>query len=161
MLQNQGWALLDLEAGASGALYNDVVVRFTRRDAAPLPPHNLTRGDMVLISRANRPRDDAREGIIADVSGRALCIALPVADAASLSGQGFRLDMYASTVTYERATTALEAFQMPITPSDPSHGLRRCAAPCASGRPRALRGTACIASEAGVPGLALPVHELT
>lgn len=122
-VQNEGWALFDLEAALDGALYKHSVVRLSVR-APALPFHNFSQGDIVLVSDGN-PRDDAYEGVIVDVAARWLRIALPARVAPEVQGTGWRVDTFANPVAYERQRAALAEFQMLPPQVEPQSSLRR------------------------------------
>lgn len=124
--QEEGCALFGLEATLDGALYRNSVVRFSPRGAS-LPFHSFASGDMVLISRGE-PDQDAIEGVVVTLAAGWLRVAISKDVAASVAGQGWRVDAYASAVAYERARAALDAFQIMPPPTHPTASLRRCAA---------------------------------
>lgn len=123
-VQNEGWALFDLEAQPDGALYKHSVVRLSVR-APLLPFHNFSQGDIVLVSQGN-PQEDGLEGVIVDMAARWLRVALPARSAAEVEGAGWRIDTFANPVAYERQRAAIAQFQMLPPQTEPEGPLRRC-----------------------------------
>ncbi|GFH12577.1 uncharacterized protein HaLaN_08290, partial [Haematococcus lacustris] len=116
-LGSEGLALFQLTAAADSQLFQDSVVKMYV-PGRPLPYHQLGQGDVILISRDLGPRhsrspiddDSAYEAVLLDYSSRWLRVAVPAAVGPILRGPGWRLDLYANTVAYERSLEAVEGF---------------------------------------------------
>lgn len=154
-LEQEGFALFDLMAIQDGSLYRDSIVKLFIPNE-PLPYHNFSLGDIVLLTppvsshlsdrngdirlggmkdgpyqssrnargirageggdvRSRDPTPDPEgdgsiEAIVLEFSSRWIKVALP-SDKANLIGdgaEGWRMDVFASTVSYERSKKAIE-----------------------------------------------------
>ena len=65
-LQNHGVALFDLNCRSQGRIYGDPILVFDSSNRQPLPEHNFSHGDIVIISRGNPLDHSAIEGIVLD-----------------------------------------------------------------------------------------------
>ena len=133
VLQAQGCALFDLTAQPDGKLYSaSLLVLRPRRGQTRLSPHILSKGDNVLIS-TGRPAEDATNGVVAEVGASWIRVVVSKFDAGAILGPGFRLDLAANTVAYDRVTLAIKAFSNAPDADLPAHNLWRCALRLASG----------------------------
>jgi AAA domain len=80
----------------------------------------------VLISTGH-PLKDAASGVIVDVAATWLRVATAPGVAKQLHGGGFRIDLAANAISYERATAAINTFQLLPSASAATYHLHRCA----------------------------------
>ena len=127
-MQAQGFALFDLVAQPDGKLYSaSLIVLRPPRGQARLPSHVLSKGDNVLVS-TGKPTEDATNGVIVEVGAQWVRVAVSKFESGDIVGMGFRLDLAANTIAYDRATQAIRAFARTPDAATPSHLLWRCAA---------------------------------
>lgn len=125
-MQEQGLALLGLTARPDGALYSDRVIRLSAAGRAQrLPAHLFSRGDTVLLSTGD-PTQDATSAVVVQLAASWIRVSIGAAAAHQFAGRGFRVDLAANTVAFERTQRALDSFQVVPAVGDASGALTRC-----------------------------------
>ncbi|KAG1672361.1 hypothetical protein FOA52_010979 [Chlamydomonas sp. UWO 241] len=105
-LEAEGMALFGLTGAEDGSLFRSAIVRLYIPGLA-LPYHNLSKGDVLLLTQGDTPGDDSLEALLLDYSTKWLRVALPADKGPSVRGTGWRLDLFANTVSFERARNAV------------------------------------------------------
>ncbi|GAX73483.1 hypothetical protein CEUSTIGMA_g935.t1 [Chlamydomonas eustigma] len=113
-LEAEGYALFGLTAAEDGSLYRDTIVKMYV-PSSPLPYHSLSRGDVVLVTAGDGGRsspggDNSIEALVLDFSSRWIRVAVPSDRGKDIRGAGWRVDLYANSISYERARQAVERF---------------------------------------------------
>ena len=108
-LQNHGVALFDLNCRSQGRIYGDPILVFDSSNRQPLPEHNFSHGDIVIISRGNPLDHSAIEGIVLDKRRNRLRIVVSEKPKGLKKGS-WRLDKGANRVAFDRMNDSLIRF---------------------------------------------------
>ena len=108
-LQNHGVALFDLNCRSQGRIYGDPILVFDSSNRQPLPDHNFSHGDIVIISRGNPLDHSAIEGIVLDKRRNRLRIVVSEKPKGLKKGS-WRLDKGANRVAFDRMNDSLIRF---------------------------------------------------
>ncbi|MDY6779857.1 MAG: AAA domain-containing protein, partial [Halobacteria archaeon] len=107
--ESKGRSLLGMRGRDEGESLGGYEVKFVKGSGEELPEHEVSVGDLVMVSKQDPLRDDNPTGTVTEVTNHSITLSFDHEPQGFVFDGGLRLDLYVNDITYQRMKDALES----------------------------------------------------